>query len=883
MRLSFIIFTMLCYFSLQGQQTQLYDLQIQGPLSLEQCLSKLKQVYQVEFSYPSTLSEKELNPGPLRSCTELSAYLNQLLLPEGIEFQNLSDEQILLRSKDISNSLPAKHRSLSGRIVDDYSGEGIPYSLVTYNEQEAYAYADEEGNFRILIPGTKEGKLKFHALGYLDIEFQSRNWKNESQVKLAINEDYFSEITVLSTKPSLVLSGGDFDTRIRSNADELLNLGGVFSNDVFRELQLLAGIQASDDFSAEIKIRGSGGDATLILVDEIPIYKAEHYYGIFSSINSDYIDEVRLYKNNMPIEYGGKTGGMVKMDSDPKLRKFSGQINASLLESSAAVDVPIGSYAGISLGARVSYVDLTKNKLYDLSGQNTEEEILKRGVSRKRLITSDPKFNYWDGNGKFYIDRGPHKFQLNAFLSGDDFQNNYENNYRISRLSDIPFASEQFDHGTNWENKGGSAAYDLEFKTWSVGLSGFLTKFMVADSVLTSFTLDRMINPINNSFEINTRNTVLGKGLKLIAEKEFGKINLLVGIQRIDHETTFEVFNNDREDIQKQREATETSFFANTKYEPFKKLKGNIGLRATQYSYNHTDKWVASPQLDLSYYLKPHFSLKASAGRQYQFVREIVFENRFGQSKNYFLLVNKNIPIGFSNKFMAGLNFVQEHFSFDVEFFFKDLEGVLEYGTTRVGFREKDLGPNPINDYKIFQGTGKVKGVDIGVNYQKGPWANILAYTLSESTNQFPEIYKNAIFPSREDSRHQLQLLSKYTWKDFSFFGTYVFASGRPYTDLSKILSETDRMDLEADDVISRLPDYHRVDVGLDYNFSIGTTRASIGASVFNLFDRGNVKYLQYIYALPGQSTSQGLQNEVLGTETNQLDRTFSVNFSLSF
>ena len=166
------------------------------------------------------------------------------------------------------------------------------------------------------------------------------------------------------------------------------------------------------------------------------------------------------------------------------------------------------------------------------------------------------------------------------------------------------------------------------------------------------------------------------------------------------------------------------------------------------------------------------------------------------------------------------------------------------------------------------------------MNYKHGPWTNSIAYTLSQSTNQFAEINNNEIFPAREDSRHQLKVSSTYNVKPFHVYANYVFGTGRPYFDLSKILSSKDRDEISVDEIISYLPHYHRIDLGIDYQFRIGKFKASIGASVFNLLDRENVKYVQYIYSVP-TSSQIGADNEVFGTSTNQLSRTFSLNFTL--
>ena len=111
---------------------------------------------------------------------------------------------------------------------------------------------------------------------------------------------------------------------------------------------------------------------------------------------------------------------------------------------------------------------------------------------------------------------------------------------------------------------------------------------------------------------------------------------------------------------------------------------------------------------------------------------------------------------------------------------------------------------------------------------------------------------------------------------------TYVFSSGRPYTDLL-ILRQSqngnDRTRIRRQDRILYLEDYHRVDIGFNYNFPLGGAKAKVGASVFNLLNRRNVKFRQYNY-----SFSSELQlSSAIGTELQMLDFTPNVTFSIEF
>ena len=79
----------------------------------------------------------------------------------------------------------------------------------------------------------------------------------------------------------------------------------VFEADLFRSIQLLPGVKASSDFSSALYIRGGSPDQTLILLDGTTVYNPTHFFGFFSTFNTDAIKDVRLYKGAYPSTYGG--------------------------------------------------------------------------------------------------------------------------------------------------------------------------------------------------------------------------------------------------------------------------------------------------------------------------------------------------------------------------------------------------------------------------------------------------------------------------------------------------------------------------------------------------------------------------------------------------
>ena len=68
----------------------------------------------------------------------------------------------------------------------------------------------------------------------------------------------------------------------------------------------MPGVQKGSEGSAGIYVRGGGPDQNLIILDEAPVYNANHLFGFFSIFNGDAIKSVELIKGGFPARYGGR-------------------------------------------------------------------------------------------------------------------------------------------------------------------------------------------------------------------------------------------------------------------------------------------------------------------------------------------------------------------------------------------------------------------------------------------------------------------------------------------------------------------------------------------------------------------------------------------------
>jgi len=107
-------------------------------------------------------------------------------------------------------------------------------------------------------------------------------------------------------------------------------------------------------------------------------------------------------------------------------------------------------------------------------------------------------------------------------------------------------------------------------------------------------------------------------------------------------------------------------------------------------------------------------------------------------------------------------------------------------------------------------------------------------------------------FPALHDQTHEVKIVSRYSKWGWNFSGTWVYATGKPYTSPESQYSITllDGNSLSyihvSDKNSYRLPAYHRLDLSISKQYEKDTYSFDVGGSIFNVYNRQNVWYKEY-------------------------------------
>jgi len=867
-------------------------------VALQEVFEELEEYYGVRLAYDHSAIQDIYVVASVENAA-LEEAIRQILRGTDLEYRMVNVRHVMIRRRDA----PGKEESssvitLSGRVLDALSGEPLAYATVYHPGGQTGTATDESGAFKLPVAADAEILLEVQYLGYAKrlLRLSPSDTNASLSVSLYPKVQEIPGITIEERVP-LITSGPEGD-RWRLDASALQHLPvSVGSPDLFRSLQLLPGISAADDLSAGLQIRGSDTDESLILLDGITLYRVDHFYGVFSAINPGVIGEVNLFKNAFPSEYGGRTGGVLDMGVHRKVSSApapQGAVEVNLLTTSARLQTSLANGVQLLLGGRVSNGDVSDGQLFNLLNQerirNVDEEDSFSTLSRSALLSRSPDFRFYDLNGslQWQPDEGS-GIDLNFYHSTDRYLNAFENSF-VNTLRRVNVRNrEVYYEEARWQNTGLSLRGHHQWNArWSTRMT--LSHSSYDNSNQMEAALQRAILQRRDTIGVSNRNEngISSYDLHLANEWQMGERHRLkFGYQALFQEVDVHLGVDGSSLLRFERDAWTQALYAewDARFSPSWSLR--LGMRGNYFG--STRQFLPSPRAQLRYTPVEGLWLRASWSRYYQFLREMDYENRFGTSQPFFILANgAAVPVARSNHFAMGAQYLGNGFAVEAEYFRKNTRGLLEYALLRTGFEPGQEAPARQLEYVVFEGTGFVQGLDVLLRKTAGNYTGWIAYTLSKSTNRFDDILNGRSFPASNDRRHQLQIVNQYRAGRWTFSGTYVFASGRPYSnlrDLARLRREpVDRRKLPIEDRLSYLPDYHRVDLGVEYRFPLGAVELELGASVFNLLNRQNVKYRQYVFAIPESlRQTEELRSTVIGNELELLDRTLNLRAGIIF
>ncbi|SFO17588.1 TonB-dependent Receptor Plug Domain [Algoriphagus ornithinivorans] len=765
-----------------------------------------------------------------------------------------------------------KNIKISGRIMDEITGEALVGATVTVPELNVTRITDSNGGFELVLDRA-EYILEFRYVGYETIKYPIVAVGDGRISIRMLQEDFqLDDVVIFGRDPEKNIRSTDMGaiTLSMNSIKELPPFLGEV--DIIRSMATLPGVSQVGEAAAGLNVRGGGADQNLIQFAGAPIYNPTHLFGLFTSFNADVVNDVTLYKSVIPTRYGGrgssildilpKTGSIDKWGGDLMLSNFSGKIgvNGPLIKNKLSVRGGFrGSYINWFLGA-LSNPDLN----------NSQANFYDGNLVISAPISENNEFTY-----SYYTSYDDFAFASDTTIS---WKNNSHSLQWKSKFGE-KLSLEALGYYTQYDysifNRSGINDFDLNSGIQDFGIKAFMT-YQIGENNRVTFGgdfKDLTVQPGELIPSSEQESGILPKkvqdefgresGVHFQHELEFGeKIGISYGLrydmyQYLGPRTVRQYAEN--------QPKSEGSAISERSYADGENIISYDGL---------------GPRGSIRYSLSKYSSIKAGYNKMYQFIHLIsntatIAPTDVWKLSDEFLKpqIVDQYSLGFYNNFKGNI------FETSIEVYYKDIQNVVEY---------KD-GANLILqnhiETELVPAQGRAYGIELYVKKNLGRLTGWVSYTYSRSLRRVITPFEEEMindgewFASNFDKPHDLTLIGNYKVStNTSISATFGYSTGRPVTfpeakfDYSgNNLAFFDRRNEQ------RLPDFHRLDLSVNFKLK-GKGKFYDGDwtfSVLNVYGRRNPFSLFFVDE--AGAPPQALRLAVLGVPLPSLS--YSIKF----
>jgi len=703
----------------------------------------------------------------------------------------------------------AQRASVSGLVRDSATGETLLGANVSVGAERGAA-TNTSGFY--VLPGMAPGSytVVFSFLGYrtyrqeIDLGAGEERRLDAALVPEAVSGE---EVVVEAELPiEEQAQVGLQDVPIRLVQD----LPAVFESDLFRSIQLLPGVKSASDYSSKLYVRGGSPDQTLILLDGTTVYNPTHFFGFFSTFNTEAIKDVRFYKGAYPATYGGRLGSVIDVyNRDGNRNRYEGMFQVGLLASRAGLEGPLalgGTRGSFMLAVRRS----TLEPLLAALRESLEEDAI------------PDRFYFYDINAKLGLDLGPRDRISIATYVGRD-------------IVSIPFSAD--------------ARFDLDYgnRTVSLGYTRLLSStlfantratasqyfsYPTADVAGTSFSRPNTIYDLSGRADVEW---VPGSAFDARAGAWGGYLN-----------TRLRSVFDEEERINFNAGVPYGSAYAQGAWRPGDGWIVTGGLRADYFGAGNYLR--VGPRLQVERTMGPNVLVQLAGGRYQQFLTLISneafagFDTWVTTGDGVRPAWGDQLVLGIKARVGAGLRLETEVYGRTMRDLFEIRPGLQDVA----GLDYADL---------FRTGEGYAAGWEILLQRDRGALTGLIGYTLGTTRRRYPTSPGfTSWFAPKYDRLHDVTaVLSYQIGRGWSVTSAATYATGQAYTEpisryrLGDIGFIGGDIDVLITDELNnrRLPPYHRVDLGMARRGTVFGARYELQLQVINVYNRRNLWFYQ--------------------------------------
>jgi hypothetical protein len=609
-------------------------------------------------------------------------------------------------------------------------------------------------------------------------------------------------------------------------------------SDIMKSMLMIPGVVSVGEGSAGFNVRGGSADQNLVLLYGAPVYNSSHFFGFFSSVNSDIIRDVTLYKGGIPGRYGGRISSVVDIIAREGNRKeFRGNAGISPVTAHISLEGPlIKDTLTYLLAARTTY----SNWVFGL-------------IDNPMIDNSRASFR--DLNARIVFDRDKNnKIDVSFYSSHDDFRFRFDTAYSYNNS----IAAIRWRHFYN----------PRFFSSFSLNNSFYSYDVRSSQRTAEAFTLSHTINTTGFVADFNWFK---------------GKHEMNFGMDLSRHAVSPGAFSplSDsslvlRKRIQLER-GWEGALYLEDRLVISDVLSIDIGLRLSSYLFTgpssvlHYDGNPYESRATVSDTVKYSSGkiIKTYGGPEFRMAANFIIDDdksvkiNFNTTKQYLHLLSNSASISPTDTWKLSDYHIRPQTGAQVSAgFYKIFSGKTTEASAEIFYKsirnmnDFKAGTSLIMNEDVEKDIINLKGRAYGLEFQlKKPegkirytigyaWSRTMVRSTSRLRNE--KINSGKWFPANFDRPHDLTVMFSYIFsRRFNISSNYVLSTGRPITYPVALYNVDENVLLHYSERNGyRLPDYSRLDLSFRVNGSLRSKKLANpywSFSVYNVLARRNI------------------------------------------
>jgi len=736
-------------------------------------------------------------------------------------------------------SVSSNNRTISGFVKDESNGESLIAVNVFLKDTSIGTITNKSGYYIISSVPPGLFTVVFSYIGYEQKEIEVNV---EKKFKRILNVTLKPK--VLKTQEIVVTSERETKEKevkistMRLTARSLKKAPQMAEADLMRILQMLPGVLTLSEFSSGLYVRGGTPDQNLILLDGTEVYNANHLFGIFSTFDVDAVKEVELMKGGFPAEYGGRLSSVLNItNKDGNQKEFEGKASIGLISTKTTLQGPVGKGAWFFSGRR-TYIDYIIN-----AAERNAKGSLKESL---KII---PDYYFYDLHFKLYQDFGHQDKLALTFYRGQDVLN---------------FSYDPFEFTFQWGNKVFTGKWthifnEKLFTNFYATISNYKVLVDRDDAFFTG-RFDNAVNDVTIRTDIEyfpTNRHVVKFGLiyKNLGADFFQKLN--------------------KQELLFTSGGSQISSYLQDNWKITPLLRLRYGIRVNFYlpdvfvntydrvRFQSENRFDFEPRFAFRYRLTENTTLKGSWGRYFQYINIVPFGNADFSFLDVWFPSDNSYEPGEAYHYILGFETeLPFNLQLDSEVYYKNMHHLCEFipGVNEV-LEGKDL---------FYSGNGYAYGTDFYFEKKIGKFTGWLSYFWSCTKRKFPEINNGKEYFPKYDRRNSFNIIGNYQFNNrWSLNFAWTYGTGQAYTQpvghyQLKWLENKLYLVQGEQKNISRLPAYHRFDIGVRYERNVNKlflNKWTFYLQIFNLYNRQNTWFrnVDFKEDLPPEAIEVGM------------------------